>query len=198
MRRLLDIIAAIAGILVLWPVLIVTAILVRIFLGSPVLFQQKRAGLNCEPFTLVKFRTMTDARGPDGELLSDEERTTKFGHFLRRFRLDELPELWNLLRGDMAMFGPRPLLPVTIEEFGADGVTRCSIRPGLTGWAQIRGGPLLTQQDKLALDNWYVANRSWKVDLTILLQTFLVVVRDDRVDDDAVRRAHESASRRRG
>lgn len=198
LRRIVDAIVAALGLALLWPFLAIVALTVAAVLGRPVLFRQQRVGLTGQLFTLIKFRTMTDARDAEGKLLSDGERVTDFGRFMRRFRVDELPELWNVLRGEMSLFGPRPLLPETIRDFGVDGLTRCSIRPGLTGWSQIRGGPLLGQQEKLALDNWYVMNRSWKTDIVILLRTFMVIVRDDRVDNLETGRAHAGFDRRRG
>lgn len=198
LRRIVDVFVAALGLAILWPLLAVMALTVALTLGRPVLFRQQRVGLAGRLFTLVKFRTMTDARDANGNLLPDSERLTKFGQFMRRFRIDELPELWNVLRGEMSLFGPRPLLPQTIHDFGHDGLTRCSIRPGLTGWAQIRGGPLLGQQEKLALDNWYVTNRSWKTDMVILMRTFSVIVRDDRVDDLETGGTHAGFDRRRG
>ncbi len=194
----MDVIVAALGLAVLWPLLAIVALTVAAVLGRPVLFRQQRVGLTGQLFTLIKFRTMTDARDAEGKLLSDGERVTDFGRLMRRFRIDELPELWNVLRGEMSLFGPRPLLPETIRDFGVDGLTRCSIRPGLTGWSQIRGGPLLGQQEKLALDNWYVMNRSWKTDMVILLRTFMVIVRDDRMDNFETGRAHAGFDRRRG
>lgn len=198
MRRALDIAVAAAGLAVLWPVIALVWLGVRLTMGSPALFRQRRAGLGGESFELVKFRSMNDARGADGELLPDEARTTAFGKFLRRSRLDELPELWNVLKGDMSLFGPRPLLPVTVAGYGEGGQLRGTIRPGLTGWAQIHGGPLLDPLEKLALDLWYVENRSWKVDLSIIFNTLKVVLMDDKVDRSAIGRAHESLGGRRG
>jgi len=198
LRRGVDVIVAVIGLAVLWPLLAIVALAVAVFLGRPALFRQQRVGLTGQLFTLIKFRTMTEARDADGNLLSDDERVTEFGRFMRRFRIDELPELWNVLRGEMSLFGPRPLLPETIRDFGPDGLTRCSIRPGLTGWSQIQGGPLLGQKEKLALDNWYVLNRSWKTDMMILLRTFMVIVRDDRLGNLETGRAHAGFDRRRG
>lgn len=197
-RRIVDVIVAVLGLAVLWPLLAIVALAVAVVLGRPALFRQQRVGLTGQLFTLVKFRTMTDARGADGNLLSDDDRVTDFGRLMRRFRIDELPELWNVLRGEMSLFGPRPLLPDTIRDFGLDGLTRCSIRPGLTGWSQIQGGPLLGQQEKLALDNWYVMNRSMRTDMEILLRTFMVIVRDDRLGNLETGRAHAGFDRRRG
>lgn len=198
LRRGIDVCAALAALIILTPALAVSALAVRIRMGGPVLFRQKRAGLGKRPFVLVKFRTMTDERDAAGALLPDARRTTAIGRFLRRFRIDEFPQFWNVLRGDMSLFGPRPMLPETIDEFGVQGVTRSSIRPGLTGWAQIHGGPLLTQQDKLALDNWYVNNRSIHTDLKILLKTASVIVFDDEIDKTAIRRANARFDSRSG
>lgn len=198
MRRIVDVIVAALGLALLVPLLAAATLTVAIVLGRPALFRQQRVGRTGQLFTLIKFRTMTDARDADGKLLPDDERVTDFGRFMRRFRIDELPELWNVLRGEMSLFGPRPLLPESIRDFGFDGLTRCSIRPGLTGWSQIRGGPLLGQQEKLALDNWYVLNRSWKTDMMILLRTFMVIVRDDRLDGLETRGAHASFDSRCG
>ena len=197
-RRVVDVIVAATGLILMAPLLAIIAVAASMALGRPVLFRQQRVGLSGELFTLVKFRTMTDARNAEGKHLPDSERLTPFGQFMRRFRIDELPELWNVLRGEMSLFGPRPLLPQTIRDFGLDGLTRSSIRPGLTGWAQIRGGPLLGQQEKLALDNWYVTNRSWKTDMVILLRTFSVIIRDDRVDDLQTGGTHAGFDRRGG
>jgi lipopolysaccharide/colanic/teichoic acid biosynthesis glycosyltransferase/glycosyltransferase involved in cell wall biosynthesis len=197
-RRILDMVAAAAGLVTLSPLVALAAFMTWVGTGSPVLFRQQRAGLAGRPFKLVKFRTMTDARDAAGNLKPDAERVTATGRFLRRTRLDELPQLWNVMRGDMSLFGPRPLLPETIAAFGDAGAERCTIRPGLTGWAQIHGGPLLEPEEKLALDLWYVRNRNWKLDLSILLRTFAVLLRDDRVDTLEIGRAHASVGGRRG
>ncbi|MFB0612655.1 sugar transferase [Aurantiacibacter poecillastricola] len=182
LRRVVDFAVALAGIALLWPPMLLIAAAIRVRIGSPVLFRQQRAGLAGKPFELVKFRTMDNASDASGKLLPDEERTPPLGAFLRRFRLDELPELWNVLKGDMSLIGPRPLLPHTVDDFGLEGITRSRVRPGLTGLAQVKGGPLLRPADKLAFDNWYVHNRSLRLDCDILVKTLVVAVRDDRVD----------------
>jgi lipopolysaccharide/colanic/teichoic acid biosynthesis glycosyltransferase len=196
-RRLVDVSAAAAGLILTAPLLLALALGVWINSGSPVLFRQCRAGLGRRPFRLVKFRSMRDARDASGRLLPDAARITQFGRFLRRSRLDELPELWNVLRGEMSFFGPRPLLPETIAGWGNQGAERCSVRPGLTGWAQVHGGPLLEPEAKLALDLWYVRNRSLALDLSVLARTIAVLLRDDRVDSREIRRANASLGSRR-
>ena len=197
-RRTVDLLGAVAGILLASPLMLVLALGVLIDSGSPVLFRQRRAGLHRRPFCLVKFRSMHDRRDAAGLPLPDAERVTTFGRFLRRSRLDELPELWNVLRGDMSFFGPRPLLPETIDGWGDDGRERCSVRPGLTGWAQIHGGPLLAPEEKLALDLWYLRNRDLAMDMTVLGRTIGVLLRDDRVDGREIRRVNASIASRRG
>jgi lipopolysaccharide/colanic/teichoic acid biosynthesis glycosyltransferase/glycosyltransferase involved in cell wall biosynthesis len=197
-RRLLDIAGAGAGLILTAPLMLLLALGVLADSGSPVLFRQRRAGLGGLSFQLVKFRSMREALDGAGRLLPDAERITAFGRFLRRSRLDELPELWNVLRGDMSFFGPRPLLPETIDAWGRRGAERCSVRPGLTGWAQIHGGPLLDPEEKLALDLWYVRNRTFALDFSVLARTFAVLLRDDRVDGREIRRVNASLGSRRG
>lgn len=180
------------------PLLLVLAIAIRCTLGSPVLFLQRRAGKGGKPFTIVKFRTMTDARGADGELLPDAERTPRFGRFLRRTRFDELPELWNIMRGEMAFIGPRPLFPETVANMGERGRMRGKMLPGLTGWAQVNGNAFLPNEEKLELDLWYVENRSFGVDLTIVARTVLVVLFGDGAFSTRKRRPYASDRRRDG
>ncbi|GMN04228.1 sugar transferase [Erythrobacter sp. MTPC3] len=163
------------------PFLILLAIAVLVMQGRPVLFRQMRAGKDRVPFELVKFRSMRDTRGPDGELLPDEMRTTAIGKFLRRSRLDELLGLWNVARGDMNFVGPRPLLPETIAELGALGNRRSEVKPGLTGWSQVSGNTLLTLEQKVALDIWYIDNRGPVLDAQILARTVLVMVGGEKV-----------------
>ncbi|QRM56445.1 sugar transferase [Sinorhizobium sp. BG8] len=191
MTRVFDMVFAfVAGLLTL-PIMLVTAVLVAIFLGRPVLFIQERVGRGGKPFKMFKFRSMSDARDADGRLLSDSERATGFGRLLRRSRLDELPEFWNVLIGDMSVIGPRPLLPQTVASLGEAGLRRCALRPGLTGWAQISGNAKLTNEDKLDLDLWYIENRSFRVDLQILAATVLVMILGEKLNErhlDAARR----------
>lgn len=174
-----------AGLIVLSPVLVGLALVVRQRLGSPVFFRQIRPGLHGEPFEMVKFRTMTDARGPDGELLPDAERLTSFGRFLRSSSLDELPELWNVLKGDMSLVGPRPLLMRYLDRYTPEQARRHEVRPGITGLAQVSGRNAISWEDKFALDVWYVDHRSFWLDLQILARTVLKVVRRDDISADA-------------
>lgn len=171
MKRLLDAAVAGAALVLLAPVLALTAVAVAVFLGRPVLFRQVRPGLHARPFAVAKFRTMTDARGPDGALLPDAVRLTPFGRWLRRTSLDELPQLWNVLRGDMSLVGPRPLLFEYLPLYSTRHATRHAVRPGLTGWAQVNGRNALSWPERLDLDAWYVEHRTLALDLRILWMT---------------------------
>lgn len=171
---------ALLALIVLAPLLLLIAVLVFASVGRPVLFRQRRCGLSGVPFRMVKFRTMRDWRDDAGALLPDAARTTRIGHFLRRSRLDELPELFNIMAGDMALVGPRPLLPETIAAMAAPGVVRGQVRPGLTGLAQVSGNTLLSQDEKLAFDLWYVRHRTWRLDWSIVWRTIGVVVMGER------------------
>ncbi|MCD9622748.1 sugar transferase [Rhabdothermincola salaria] len=171
-----DVVVAATALVVLWPVVAVVAVLVRLRLGSPVLFRQRRLGRMGRPFELVKFRTMTDARGPDGSLLPDAERLTGLGRVLRRTSLDELPELVNVLRGEMSLVGPRPLPERYLERYSPEERRRHLVRPGITGWAQVQGRNALDWNERLAADVWYVDNRSFRLDLKILARTVAVVL----------------------
>ena len=176
MKRLFDITAATLALLLLGLPLLVLAWQVRRKLGSPVLFRQVRPGLRGQPFEMVKFRTMTDARGPDGQLLPDAERLTAFGRFLRSSSLDELPELWNVLKGEMSLVGPRPLLMEYLPLYSREQARRHEVRPGITGWAQVNGRNALSWDDKFKLDVWYVDHRSLWLDIKILWLTVRKVV----------------------
>lgn len=158
------------------PVILVLGLGVLVSMGSPVLFRQKRAGLGGEAFEMLKLRSMRDARAADGSLLPDDQRITPFGWFLRRSRLDELPGLVNIVTGDLAFVGPRPLLPETISDLGDRGVARGRVRPGLTGWSQVNGNTKLSLDRKIDLDLWYVEHRSLWLDFQILVRTFSVMV----------------------
>lgn len=171
MKRLFDVVIAALALLVFSLPLLLLTVLIRRRLGSPVLFRQMRPGLHGRPFMMVKFRTMTDARGPDGELLPDAERLTAFGRFLRASSLDELPELWNVLKGDMSLVGPRPLLMAYLPLYSPEQARRHEVRPGITGWAQVNGRNALSWEDKFRLDVDYVDNRSMWLDLKILWLT---------------------------
>lgn len=183
-KRLLDITVAAVGLIVLAPVLLVVALLVRADLGSPVLFRQVRPGLNGDPFRMIKFRTMRDAYDASGNPLSDADRLTAFGKFLRAASLDELPELWNVLTGDMSLVGPRPLLMEYLPRYSAEQYRRHEMRPGITGWAQVNGRNALGWPEKFALDVWYVDNQSLWLDLKILVMTGLKVVMRDGISAD--------------
>lgn len=180
MKRLFDFTAAALGLLLLAPLLLLFA-LVRIKLGSPVLFRQTRPGLHGRPFELIKFRTMTDARGTDGALLPDAERLTPFGRFLRSTSLDELPELWNVLSGDMSVVGPRPLLMEYLPLYSPEQARRHEVRPGITGWAQVNGRNALDWDDKFRLDVWYVDHQSLALDIRILWLTAVKVLRREGI-----------------
>ncbi|WP_447978419.1 sugar transferase [Candidatus Nitrospira bockiana] len=171
MKRLLDMLLAGTGLVALLPVLLVVALGVRVMLGRPVLFRQRRPGLGMKPFVLYKFRTMTNQRGPNGSLLPDPERLTAFGRFLRATSLDELPELINVVKGEMSLVGPRPLLMEYIDRYTPEQRRRHDVPPGITGWAQIHGRNQLTWEQKFELDLWYVAHRSVWLDLKILALT---------------------------
>lgn len=158
------------------PLLVLMAV-IRVRLGSPVFFRQVRPGLGGEPFELIKFRTMTDARDPSGRLLPDAQRLTTLGRLLRATSVDELPELWNVLRGDMSLVGPRPLLMRYLPYYTERERVRHRVRPGLTGWAQLHGRNTVSWNERLALDVWYVENRTLLLDLKIMLQTVAAVAR---------------------
>lgn len=170
-KRLFDIVASTAGIVAISPILIGAAAGVRLTLGSPVFFTQTRPGMGGEPFTIYKFRTMSDERGPDGELLPDEQRLTPFGQFLRSTSIDELPELFNVLKGDMSLVGPRPLLMEYLPRYNEFQARRHEVRPGITGWAQINGRNRLSWDEKFEHDVWYVDNHNLWVDIKILAMT---------------------------
>lgn len=170
-KRGIDIVASGAGLLVLSPVLLAAAVAVRGNLGAPVFFKQMRPGLHGKPFTMVKFRTMKDAVDAQGRPLPDAARLTRFGQFLRSTSLDELPELWNVLRGEMSLVGPRPLLMEYLPLYTPEQARRHEVRPGITGWAQINGRNAISWEEKFALDVWYVDNRTFWLDIKILLLT---------------------------
>lgn len=183
-KRCLDILLSLCGIIVLSPVLIVLAILVRLKLGSPILFKQERPGKSEKIFTLCKFRTMTDARDEKGELLPDEVRLTKFGKLLRATSLDELPELFNILKGDMSVIGPRPLLVRYLPRYNDFQRRRHEVRPGLTGLAQINGRNALTWEEKFAYDIRYVENLNFAMDLRIFAGTVRAVLKREGINSE--------------
>jgi len=183
-KRLMDIIGAICGLLVLGPVILLLAVLVRVKLGSPVLFRQARPGMAGSAFEMAKFRTMTDAKDASGELLPDADRLTGFGQFLRSSSLDELPELWNVLKGDMSLVGPRPLLMEYLPLYSERQARRHEVRPGITGWAQVNGRNALSWDEKFELDVWYVENRTLWLDIKILFLTVWRVLKKDGIAHD--------------
>ncbi|HEX6911941.1 MAG TPA: sugar transferase [Longimicrobium sp.] len=174
-KRLLDLAIAVPALVVLAPLIAVTAGLVRLRLGTPVVFRQQRPGLHGRPFQLLKFRTMRDAVDARGEPLPDEERLTAFGRRLRATSLDELPTLWNVVRGDMSLVGPRPLLMEYLPRYTPEQARRHEVRPGITGWAQVNGRNAITWDEKFRLDVWYVDHRSLALDLRILWTTLRTV-----------------------
>lgn len=181
MKRLFDVVCAAVALVLLSPVLAVVAWLIRRQMGSPVLFRQMRPGLKGTPFMMVKFRTMRDAMDANGEPLPDGERLTRLGQFLRATSLDELPELWNVLKGDMSLVGPRPLLMEYLPLYSPREFRRHDVRPGVTGWAQVNGRNSLSWQQKFEMDVWYVENRSFWLDLRILWMTVKKVLLRDGI-----------------
>lgn len=173
----MDIVGSGTGLILLSPVIALCAVAVARSMGRPVLFRQQRPGRGGRPFGMVKFRTMSDARDAQGRLLTDAERLTQVGRFLRSTSLDELPELWNVLIGDMSLVGPRPLLMSYLERYTPEQARRHNVKPGVTGWAQVNGRNAISWDEKFALDIWYVENRSFSLDLRILYATVMQVVR---------------------
>ena len=176
LKRAFDIVFSAGWLIGFAPLLLVVAILVRLKLGSPVLFIQERPGLRARPFRMVKFRTMTDEHGLDGELLPDEQRLTSFGRFLRATSLDEFPEMWNVLLGDMSVVGPRPLLMRYVPRYSPFQARRMEVKPGVTGWAQVNGRSAIGWDEKFALDIWYVDHRTFWLDMKIVVMTFFKVL----------------------
>ena len=183
-KRLFDLLASAFALIVLSPVLVLTALLVRIQLGGPILFRQQRPGYQGRPFHIFKFRTMIDRFAPDGSLLPDSERLTRFGRVLRSTSLDELPELFNILRGEMSVVGPRPLLMEYLPLYSAEQARRHDMPPGLTGWAQVNGRNALSWQDKFRLDVWYVDHWSFWLDLKIIFLTLVKVFQREGITQE--------------
>jgi len=181
MKRAIDIAGALAALIVGAPFLLLIALAVRLRLGSPLLFAQQRPGLGGRLFTLRKFRTMQDLRDGAGNLLPDADRLTGFGRFLRSSSLDELPELWNVLVGDMSLVGPRPLLVSYLPRYSVEQARRHEVRPGLTGWAQVNGRNATSWEERLRLDIWYVDHRTLKLDIHILVRTVSIVLRREGI-----------------
>lgn len=181
MKRAIDIVASSLALVLLSPVLLVLLVLVRLKLGSPAIFSQERPGLGGRTFRLYKFRTMTDARDSSGALLPDDERLTPFGRFLRSTSLDELPEFWNVLKGDMSLVGPRPLLVEYLDRYTPEQARRHEVRPGITGLAQVSGRNELSWEERFKLDVWYVDNHTLWLDLKILAMTVWKAIRREGV-----------------
>lgn len=182
MKRIFDVYISLLLLFVCLLPIFVVAILVRMKLGSPVLFTQQRPGQHGKPFNLYKFRTMLDKKGSDGELLPDQNRLTAFGAILRKYSLDELPQLINVVRGDLSLVGPRPLLMEYLPLYSSKQAKRHNVKPGITGWAQINGRNLITWEEKFELDVWYVENRSFLLDLKIIVLTILKVFKTEGIN----------------
>lgn len=183
MKRWFDLLVAVPLFAVAAPMLAILAILVRIKLGSPILFKQERPGLYGKPFRLYKLRTMTDERDEAGVLKPDHIRLTGFGRFLRKYSLDELLQLVNVIKGELSLVGPRPLLMEYLELYTPEQARRHEVRPGITGWAQVNGRNAITWEDRFRLDVWYVENRSFRLDLLILLMTVRKVIRHEGIQN---------------
>ena len=190
-KRLFDLILTIPALILLAPVLALVALLVRVNLGAPVLFKQQRPGRQARPFTIYKFRTMTDGRDARNRPLPDGKRLTPFGRFLRRSSLDELPELFNVLKGEMSLVGPRPLLMKYLERYTADQMRRHEVKPGITGWAQVNGRNKLSWPEKFNLDVWYVDHCSLGLDIKILAMTIWTILKREGINQPGQATAQE-------
>ena len=184
MKRSFDFIVSLIALLILWPLILVTAFLIRFKIGKSVLFRQERPGLHGKSFYVYKFRTMTDARDENGEFLPDDVRLTDFGKFVRKLSLDELPQLWNVLKGDMSFVGPRPLLVEYLPIYNERQAKRHNVLPGITGWAQVNGRNAISWEEKFELDVWYVKNQSFWLDIKILLMTVAKVFKSEGITQD--------------
>jgi sugar transferase EpsL len=190
-KRVFDLVVSLLALILLSPLLLVLALLVWIFLGTPILFRQERPGYKGRPFTAYKFRSMTNRTGPDGSLLPDAERITPFGHFLRSNSLDDLSQLFNVLRGEMSLVGPRPLLMRYLGRYTPEQMRRHDVTPGITGWAQVNGRNTLTWEDKFRLDLWYVDHWSFWLDIKILFMTVGTVLRREGISQPGHATAEE-------
>lgn len=184
MKSFFDLAFTLLGLIFIWPLILLLAVLVRIRLGSPVFFRQVRPGLYGRPFKMYKFRTMTDERDTEGNLLPDDQRLPLFGKLLRSTSLDELPELINVLKGEMSLVGPRPLLMEYLPFYSTDQARRHAVRPGITGWAQVNGRNAISWEEKFKLDVWYVDNQSLWLDLKILWMTFAKVFKREGISQE--------------
>ena len=183
-KRLFDLSLALIALVILSPIILVIAILVRVFIGTPILFKQQRPGYKGRPFFIYKFRTMTNRVGRDGSLLPDAERLTRFGHFLRSLSLDELPELFNILRGEMSFVGPRPLLMEYLPLYSPEQARRHDVVPGLTGWAQVNGRNTVDWPARFAMDVWYVDHWSFWLDIRIIFMTVWKVISREGINQE--------------
>ena len=190
-KRVFDLIITIPALIVLSPFLVILATLVAILLGSPVLFRQERPGWHGQPFNLLKFRTMTDARDDNSTILPDAVRLTSFGRFLRATSLDELPEFWNVLIGDMSLVGPRPLLIQYMSRYTPEQARRHEVRPGITGWAQVNGRNAITWEEKFKLDVWYVDHQSFRLDMKIITLTIWKTLKREGITQPGYATAEE-------
>lgn len=181
MKRIFDFICSLLFLVILSPIILIVSILVRIKLGSPIFFKQERPGLHGKPFFVYKFRTMTDDKDANGELLPDHIRLTSFGKLLRKLSIDELPQFYNVLKGELSLVGPRPLLMEYLPLYSDEQARRHDVKPGITGWAQVNGRNAITWEDKFKLDVWYVDNQSFLLDLKILWMTVIKVVKSEGI-----------------
>lgn len=183
-KRLFDLIVALSALIILFPVILVLCLLIAVKMGTPVLFSQVRPGYKGIPFRMVKFRSMTDEKDAEGNLLPDDQRLPKFGQTLRSTSLDELPELWNVVKGEMSLVGPRPLLMEYLEHYSPEQARRHEVKPGVTGWAQVNGRNAISWEQKFEYDTWYVDNRSLWLDIKILWMTVMKVIKRDDISAD--------------
>ena len=190
-KRLFDLTIALSSVILLTPIFVLIGFFVRIRIGSPVLFRQRRPGLHGKPFTIYKFRTMTDKRDEDGNLLPDSDRLTKLGRFLRKTSMDELPELFNVIKGDMSIVGPRPLLMQYLDRYTPEQARRHEVKPGITGWAQVNGRNAISWEDKFKLDVWYVDNWSIWLDVKIIAMTIWKILKREGINQPGQATAEE-------
>jgi sugar transferase EpsL len=191
LKRLIDLLITGMVLILIWPFILLIFVLLRVTIGAPVVFRQTRPGLDAKPFTIYKFRTMNERRDENGCLLKDEQRITKMGRIVRSFSLDELPEIFNVLKGDMSIVGPRPLLVQYLERYTPEQASRHEVMPGITGWAQVNGRNSLTWEEKFALDVWYVDHQSFLLDLRIMFATVWKVLRREGISQDGYVAASE-------
>ena len=190
-KRCIDLVLSTGAVVLLSPILVAVVSIVRLQMGAPVLYPQTRPGRGGLPFKIFKFRTMSDARNADGNLLTDADRLTPLGRFLRATSLDELPELINIIKGDMSIVGPRPLLMQYLDRYSSEQARRHEVRPGLTGWAQVNGRNAISWEEKFKLDVWYVDNQSFWLDLKIIVLTVLKVIKREGISADGEDTMHE-------